>query len=172
MRHILIAALLALMPTANLAAPFVFNSIDGGEIDLSDYEGQPVLVVNTASRCAFTPQYDALQSLYTRYRTLGLVVLAVPSNDFRQELKTAEQVKDFCAVNFDLDLPMTDITHVTGDKAHPFYAWVKEETGFEPNWNFNKILIAPDGEVVATFGSQTRPLSQKITRMIEDALDG
>ena len=172
MRHILTAALLALMPAASLAAPFSFSSIDGGEIDLSDYEGQPVLVVNTASRCAFTKQYDALQSLYTRYRTLGLVVLAVPSNDFRQELNTAEQVKDFCAINFDLDLPMTDITHVTGDKAHPFYAWVKDETGFEPNWNFNKILIGPDGQVAATFGAQTRPLSNKITQMIEDALDG
>ena len=160
---------LATLP-AQAGQSFVFPSIDGGEIDLADYAGQPVLVVNTASRCAFTRQYDALQELYDAYRDRGLVVLAVPSQDFRQELASAEEVKDFCEVNFDLDLPMTDITHVRGDAAHPFYAWVADETGFVPAWNFNKILVAPDGSVAETFGSATRPMSGAMTAPIEAML--
>ncbi len=170
MRKLLSILLIILALPALAAERFVFTSIDGGDIDLADYAGRPVLVVNTASRCAFTPQYDALQLLYDQYRDQGLVVLAVPSNDFRQELKTAEQVKDFCELNFDLDMPMTDITHVRGDKAHPFFKWVKSETGFEPAWNFNKILIGPDGAVVGTFGSMTRPLAKTITDLIEAGL--
>lgn len=170
MRKLLSILLIILAVPALATERLVFPSIDGGDIDLADYAGRPVLVVNTASRCAFTPQYDALQVLYDQYRDQGLVVLAVPSNDFRQELKTAEQVKDFCELNFDLDMPMTDITHVRGDQAHPFFKWVKSETGFEPAWNFNKILIGPDGAVVGTFGSMTRPLAQPITDLIEAGL--
>ncbi|MEC8582345.1 MAG: glutathione peroxidase [Pseudomonadota bacterium] len=170
MRKLLSILLVILALPALAAERFVFPSIDGGDIDLAEYAGRPVLVVNTASRCAFTPQYDALQMLYDQYRDQGLVVLAVPSNDFRQELKTAEQVKDFCELNFDLDMPMTDITHVRGDQAHPFFKWVKGETGFEPAWNFNKILIGPDGGVVGTFGSMTRPLAKPITDLIEAGL--
>ena len=170
MREFLSVLLIILALPALAAERFVFPSIDGGDIDLADFAGRPVLVVNTASRCAFTPQYDALQTLYDRYRQQGLVVLAVPSNDFRQELKTAEQVKDFCELNFDLDMPMTDITHVKGDQAHTFFKWVKAETGFEPTWNFNKILIAPNGSVAGTFGSMTRPLAKPITDLIEDGL--
>jgi glutathione peroxidase len=152
------------------AQSFTFDNIDGGTLSLEDWRGQPVLVVNTASRCGFTPQYDGLQALYDRYRARGLVVLAVPSNDFRQELASAEDVKDFCEVNFDLDMPMTDITHVRGAQAHPFYRWVQAQIGFEPSWNFNKVLIGVDGTVQATFGSTTRPLSGKMTRAVEAAL--
>jgi glutathione peroxidase len=145
---------------------FSFANIDGGTIELDDWKGQPILVVNTASRCGFTPQYDGLQELYDTHREAGLVVLTVPSNDFRQELATAEQVAEFCAVNFGLTLPMTDITPVTGPGAHPFYAWLKETQGFEPKWNFNKVLIGPEGEVVATWGSTTRPMSAPITEAV------
>jgi glutathione peroxidase len=154
---------------AGLAAPFV--SIDGGSLSLSDWAGRPVLVVNTASRCGFTRQYDDMQALYDRYRDRGLVVLAVPSNDFRQELATAEEVKEFCAVNFDLTLPMTDITPVKGAEAHPFYAWVRAETGFVPAWNFNKVLIGPDGRVAGQWGSGTQPLSGAITKTIDALLE-
>ncbi|MEL0438388.1 glutathione peroxidase [Phycobacter sp. 'Weihai'] len=147
-----------------------FDSIDGGVIDLASFRGQPVLVVNTASRCGFTKQYAGLQTLYDRYRDRGLVVLAVPSNDFKQELGSAEEVKQFCELNYDLTLPMTDITPVKGTNAHPFFQAVRAETGFEPGWNFNKILIAPDGSVAGTWGSVARPLSGQITGAIERLL--
>lgn len=163
-----LAALLAIPAWA--AQSFSFASIDGGTLSFDDWQGRPILVVNTASRCGFTPQYDGLQALYDRYRDRGLIVLAVPSNDFRQELATADKVKDFCEVNFDLDMPMTDITTVRGPQAHPFYLWVAQESGFTPAWNFNKVLIGPDGTVEATFGSATRPLSGRMTRAIEAAL--
>ncbi len=169
----LIAVVFAVIATAGLARERsgVFTSITGGTFDLADWSGQPVLVVNTASQCAFTGQYDQLQTLYDRYRAQGLVVLAVPSDDFKQELANADQVKEFCALNFDLDLPMTDITPVTGVGAHPFYRSVKAETGFAPRWNFNKVLIGPDGSVVATWGATTKPLSRKVTQQVEALLN-
>ncbi len=149
---------------------FDFTSIEGVEMDTASWEGHPVLVVNTASRCGFTPQYDDLQALHEKYSAQGLVVLAVPSNDFRQELSSAEEVKDFCAVNFDLTLPMTDISKVKGSDAHPFYRWVQETTGFEPGWNFNKVLVSGDGEVIATYGSMVKPTAPKLVRQIEEQL--
>jgi len=165
----LCATLLAL-PAAALDRAAPFGNIDGGELRLSDWAGQPVLVVNTASRCGFTPQYDGLQVLYDRYRDRGLVVLAVPSDDFRQELSSEAEVKEFCEVNFGLDIPMTSITPVRGPQAHPFYASLAAETGFAPSWNFNKVLIAPDGRVAGTWGSMTKPLSGAITREVEALL--
>jgi len=165
-----LAASLLVLPGAARADSFVFASIDGGEIDLADWAGRPVLVVNTASQCAFTPQYDGLQALYDGYRDAGLVVLAIPSDDFAQELDSEAEVKDFCEINFDLDLPMTEITRVRGAGAHPFYHWVREETGFAPRWNFNKVLIAPDGSVAGTWGSTTGPQSGRITTVIEALL--
>jgi glutathione peroxidase len=164
----LIALILALPALA--AQGFSFGSIDGGALDLERYRGQPVLVVNTASRCSFTPQYDGLQELYDTYRDRGLVVLAVPSNDFRQELGSEAEVKDFCELNFDLDLPMTTITHVTGSQAHPFYRWLADQ-GFSPSWNFNKALIAPDGSFVEGWGAATRPMSAAITSQVETLLE-
>ena len=169
-----IAALLG-GATAQAAAPLpsgvTFPSIDGGTLALDDWRGRPVLVVNTASRCGFTPQYDGLQALYDRYRDRGLIVLAVPSDDFRQELSTAAEVREFCEVNFGLDIPMTDITVVTGPRAHPFYAWLRQTHGFQPAWNFNTVLIGPDGDLVATWGSMARPESQAVTARIEPLLD-
>ena len=150
--------------------PFVFASIDGGELALDDFRGHPVLVVNTASMCAYTPQYDALQALHDTYGARGLTVLAVPSDDFAQELDDAAAVKDFCAVNFNLTLPMTDITPVTGAGAHPFYAWLARDHGFVPGWNFNKVLIGPKGEVVATWGAGVKPMSPAIVEQIEALL--
>lgn len=148
-----------------------FASIDGGSLNMDDWRGRPVLVVNTASLCGFTPQYDDLQALHERYGPRGLVVLAVPSDDFRQELDDASAVKDFCEVNFGLTLPMTDITPVTGAAAHPFYRSVSEETGFVPRWNFNKVLIGPEGKVAGTWESAVRPMSSPITTAVERLLD-
>jgi len=156
-----------------MAAPSnaTFTNIDGGTHVLSAWTGQPVLVVNTASQCGFTPQYEGLQKLYETYKDRGLVVLIVPSDDFNQELDSAEEVKEFCEITFGLDLPMTDITNVKGADAHPFYQSVKAETGFTPKWNFNKVLIAPDGTVAGTWGSSTRPTSRTITKAVEALLD-
>lgn len=147
-----------------------FDSIDGGTLALSEWRGQPILVVNTASQCAFTRQYRALQDLYDRYRDRGLVVVAVPSDDFNQELDTNAEVKDFCELQYGIDMPMTGITPVRGVDAHPFFRSLRDETGFEPAWNFNKVLIGPDGDVVGTFGSAVAPLSPRITREIDALL--
>jgi glutathione peroxidase len=162
-------AVLAL-PAYALDLDTPFDSIDGGDMRISDWQGRPILVVNTASRCGFTSQYDGLQTLYDRYRDRGLVVLAVPSGDFRQELSSNEEVKDFCEVNFGLDIPMTTITSVRGPSAHPFYASLASDAGFVPSWNFNKVLIAPDGSVAGTWGSAERPTSKVMTRAIEALL--
>ncbi len=150
---------------------YSFSNIDGGQLDTGDWAGRPVLVVNTASQCAYTPQYDQLQTLYDRYKARGLIVLAVPSDDFSQELNSAAEVKEFCELTFGLDMPMTDITHVRGAAAHPFYAQVRSETGFEPSWNFNKVLIGPDGQVAATWRARVEPLSSPVTEAIEALLD-
>jgi glutathione peroxidase len=164
----LLLAILALPGWAR--AGFTFVSIDGGTIDLDDFRGQPVLVVNTASLCAFAPQYDGLQALHDTYAKRGLVVLAVPSNDFDQELEDAAAVKDYCTANFGLTIPMTDITQVMGEGAHPFYKMLKADYGFSPRWNFNKVLIGPDGVMVDSWGSNTRPTSKAITGPIEALL--
>ena len=169
MRILPLAAVVTLAATPALAG-FTFGSIDGGTLALEDWKGQPVLVVNTASLCGFAKQFDELQDLQDRYGPQGLVVLAVPSNDFRQELASDEEVKDYCAASFDLTLPMTTISHVRGDEAHPFYQWVKAETGFEPGWNFNKILLGPEGEVVASWGAPVAPMGEVITGAIEALL--
>jgi glutathione peroxidase len=148
---------------------FRFASIDGGQIDLDAWKGKPVLVVNTASLCGFAGQFDGLQTLHERFGDAALI-LAVPSNDFEQELASGSEVKEYCAMTFDITLPMTDITHVRGPEAHPFYEWVRAETGFVPRWNFNKVLIAPDGSIAATFGSNVGPESRRIAGAIEAML--
>jgi len=166
-----LALTLAAPPAPAGPPPEPFAAIDGGEIRLSDFAGRPVLVVNTASFCAYTPQYEALQRLYDRYRARGLVVLAVPSDDFNQEYGSNAEVKDFCELTYGIDMPMTGITHVRGPRAHPFFRWVKAEAGFEPGWNFNKILLDGEGNVAGTWGSAAGPLSGAITGRIEALLD-
>ena len=166
----LLTLLATLIATPLAAQTFVFDSIDGGTYDLADWDGRPVLVVNTASLCGFTPQFADLQNVQETYRRDGLVVLAVPSDDFRQELSSEAEVKDFCELNFDLDFPMTTITHVRGDEAHPFYRHVEAVTGFAPAWNFTKVLVGPDGSVLGTWGSVEKPDSPAITGAIEAAL--
>ena len=168
--RLILTAVFAIWAGMAAAADWVFDSIDGGQIRLADLSDGPVLVVNTASLCAFTPQYEGLQALYDRYRDRGLTVLAVPSQDFRQELDSAAEVREFCELTYGLDMPMTTITHVRGPRAHPFYAWLRERAGFEPSWNFNKVLLDRDGRVAATFGSATRRLSAAVTRRIESLL--
>ncbi len=161
-----------LVGTDGYAGPdFVFPSIDGGDIRLSELRGQPVLVVNTASLCAFTPQYDQLQALHEAYAGRA-VILAVPSDDFGgQELADEKAVKEFCEVNFRLTLPMAEITRVRGSGRHPFYAWAAGQ-GVVPRWNFHKILIGPDGTLVADFATSVAPDSRRITNAIDALLIG
>lgn len=156
--------------TGARSAEFSFTSIDGGQIDLADWRGKPVLVVNTASLCGFAGQFDDLQALHDDYGARGLLVLAVPSNDFNQELADAQAVKEYCAIRFDLTLPMTEITIVRGPQAHPFYQWMAQAHGFTPAWNFNKVLIGPEGEVLGTWGASINPRSAEITGQIEPLL--
>lgn len=166
-----IAVLAAVLAGVSVQAGQQFDNIDGGTLDMADWAGQPVLVVNTASQCGFTYQYEGLQALYDTYKDRGLVVLAVPSDDFNQELASAEEVKEFCEISFGLDMPMADITHVKGPQAHPFYQDVKAKTGFEPAWNFNKVLVGPDGGIVQTWGSRVKPMSREITDTVEKLLN-
>jgi glutathione peroxidase len=165
-----VAMLLALWLPLQAWAGYTFTSIDGGTIDLDDFRGHPVLVVNTASLCGFAPQFNDLQALQDTYGSKGLVVLAVSSNDFNQELATAGEVKSYCTANFSLTIPMTDITHVLGAEAHPFYAMLKADYGFAPRWNFNKVLVGPDGGIVEHWGSNTKPTAAAITGPIEALL--
>ena len=185
-RLILSAFALALLPTANRAGTiakktgasahqFSFIDIDGAPLDLAQFAGKPVMIVNTASRCGFTYQYDALQALYDQYREQGFVLIGVPSDDFGgQELASEAEVKHFCEVNFSLDFPLTEITRVRGSKAHPFYQWAREELGTAkaPRWNFHKYLIAPDGRLVTAFGTQVEPDSVQVTDAVERLLGG
>ncbi|MGY6548577.1 MAG: glutathione peroxidase [Roseinatronobacter sp.] len=152
------------------AQGFTFTALDGREIALDDWRGQPVLVVNTASLCGFTRQYGDMQQLYEQYGPQGLVILAVPSDDFRQELSSNEEVEDFCRVQTGLTFPITQITSVRGPQAHPFFAWLRDTHGHVPSWNFNKTLIGPEGDLMGFWGSGTRPTARAITGPIRAAL--
>lgn len=149
-----------------------FRGLTGETWALDDWRGQPILVVNTASRCGFTRQYDELQALHDRFSERGLVVLAVPSNDFNQELASDAEVARFCEVNFGLTFPMAGITPVLGAQAHPLYAWLDRAHGFRPRWNFNKVLIDSRGGVQGTWGSMASPTGHAIVRAVEGALAG
>ena len=151
---------------------FQINSISGKLIDLKEYKNKVILVVNTASYCGFTKQYDGLQSLWEKYNSKGLIVLGVPSDSFNQEKKTNKDVKEFCAVNFNINFPLTQIVKVKGEKAHPVYKWAKKNFGNSavPKWNFHKILINKEGKVQNTFSSLTKPMSNKIISEIESIL--
>ncbi len=151
---------------------FNIASITGGTINFQDYQSKVVLIVNTASFCGFTKQYEELQSLWDKYKSKGLVVLGVPSNSFNQEKKSNSAVKEFCKVNFDINFPLSAITEVKGDNAHSLFKWAKNNYGNSavPKWNFHKILINKEGKVEDTFSSFTRPMSKKIISKIEDIL--
>ncbi len=158
---------------AGSAYDYSFESLEGQPLPLSDYKGKVILVVNTASKCGFTPQYEGLQALYTKYKEQGLVVIGVPSNDFgEQEPGSATEIKSFCKLHYGVDFPMASKQVVTGDKAHPFYVWIRGQLGFgsAPKWNFHKYLIGRDGKPVDFYLSTTTPDSDKLQRAIETEL--
>ena len=148
------------------------NSISGEIIDFSKYKDKAVLVVNTASYCGFTKQYEGLQKLWEKYESKGLIVLGIPSDSFNQEKKSNKEVKEFCEVNFDITFPLTTITDVKGENAHEIFKWAKDNYGKSaiPKWNFYKILINKEGKIEDTFSSLTKPTSQKIIQKIEKTL--
>ena len=156
--------------TEKNAYDFEFVSIDGLQMKLASYKNKVLLVVNTASQCGFTGQYSDLQTLWNKYKDKGLIVIGVPSADFgNQEFNSNKKVKEFCSVNFNIDFPMTQISSITGDKAHPFFKWAADTVGIigKPRWNFHKFLIDPEGKVVEWFSSTTGPMSAKVTATIE-----
>ena len=151
---------------------FNIEGISGEVIDFKEYKSKAVLVVNTASYCGFTNQYDDLQKLWDMYKSRGLIVLGIPSDSFNQEKKSDDEVKKFCEVNFNINFPLSSITEVKGKNAHDLYKWAKENHGKSaiPKWNFYKILINKEGKIEDTFSSFTKPLSKKITDKIESIL--
>ena len=158
---------------ASNAHIFSFENIDGSKINMADFKGKVVLVVNTASQCGFTPQYGALQRIYKKYQDKGLVIVAVPSADFaNQEFATNKQVQDFTEKEFNITFDITSINKVTGDNAHPFYLWANNRFGFfgAPKWNFHKYLIDKNGNLDSWFSSTTKPDSDKIINRIEELL--
>ena len=143
-----------------------------GEVNLCEaYEGKVVLVVNTASKCGNTPQYDGLEKLYEEYGNQGLVVLGFPSNDFMgQEPGTEEQIEEFCRLTYGVEFPMFEKTSVKKGNAHPFFAALADSSGTYPTWNFHKYLIGRDGEVAREFSPRTKPYDPKLVAAIEQAL--
>jgi glutathione peroxidase len=156
------------------AYAFAFKGLDGGEILLSSYAGHPLLVVNTASLCGYTPQYAGLQALWTRYRDKGLVVLGVPSNDFgSQEPGGANDINATAQGEYHVTFPITEKVTVKGKEAHPFYRWAALERPLEaPRWNFHKYLIGRDGYLKASFTSALEPTDARIVIAIEKELAG
>jgi len=153
-----------------LAWDFSFPSIEAGSVDFAAFKGGVLLVANTASFCGYTYQYDGLQKLQQAAASRGLTVVGVPSRDFNQESADNATVKAFCDTKYDVRFPMTAIAHVRGPQAAPFYAWVREQTRWEPSWNFNKVLIGRNGRVVNTFGSGDEPQGPKLSQAIEAEL--
>ena len=154
------------------AYDFEFNSLDGDLIKLSQYEGKIIVIVNVASRCGYTTQYEDLQDLWSKYKNKNLVVLGVPTNNFRQEPGNNKEIKDFCETNFGVTFPMSEKINVIGNNSHPFYKWARDDYGIGaiPKWNFHKIIIGKDGKVAETFSSITNPSSKKFLKVIEDLI--
>ena len=149
------------------------NSIEGKNINFEKYKNKVVLIVNVASYCGFTNQYNDLQMLWDKYKDKGLVVLGIPSKTFNQEKDNELEIKQFCEVNFNINFPMTEILEVKGDTAHDIYKLAKTTYGKSavPKWNFHKILVSKEGKVVDTFVSFTSPSSKKIVSKIEKFLN-
>ena len=156
-----------------LAYEFNFNDLDGTELNLSEFKNKVIVVVNVASQCGFTRQYEDMQNIWENYQKDGLVIIGIPSNDFGgQEPGSNKEIKNFCEAKFGITFPITEKVKVKGSEAHPFYIWAKENHGASavPKWNFHKIIIGKNGKIVDTFSSITRPTSKKFTKVISKLL--
>jgi glutathione peroxidase len=161
-------------PAATTAFDYTFEAIEGGKLPLGRWRGKVLLVVNTASFCGFTPQYEGLQKLWERYESAGLVVIGVPSNDFGgQEPKAESEILGFCQGAFNVTFPLTTKQPVNGEKAHPFYRWARDVLpAGVPRWNFHKYLVGRDGKLIDAYDSGVEPLSPRLITAIEAALAG
>jgi glutathione peroxidase len=181
-RHWLLGAALALAPRLAQATTmsrvtayaFTFKGLEGSDILLASYAGHPILVVNTASLCGYTPQYTGLQALWTPYRDKGLIVLGVPSNDFGgQEPGGKTEIEQTAQGDYHVTFPLTEKVAVKGADAHPFYKWAAQERPFEaPRWNFHKYLIGRAGYLKAAFTSAVEPSDPRLIAAIEQELAG
>ncbi|NTV80741.1 MAG: glutathione peroxidase [Candidatus Aminicenantes bacterium] len=155
---------------------FTMNDIDGKPVALENFKGKVLLVVNTASRCGLTPQYEGLQALYEKYRDQGLVILGFPANNFRgQEPGSNEEIKEFCSTKYGVTFPMFSKISVLGDDIHPLYKYLtsgagKAELAGDLTWNFEKFLFDRSGRLTARFAPRTKPDSEEVVRSIEDLL--
>lgn len=152
---------------------FTMKSIDGEDVNLADYKGKALLIVNTASRCGYTPQYAGLEQLYQQYKDRGFVILAFPANNFMgQEPGTDAQIKDFCLLKYKTTFPVFAKSSVKGADMSPLYAYLTTQSGFEGpiKWNFNKFLVSPDGKVVARFDSAVLPSAPELVVELQKVL--
>jgi len=163
----------ALAKYEKLFYDFEINDVSGKSLNLNIFKNKIILLVNTASYCGFTKQYDELQKVWDIYKDNDFVVIAVPSNSFNQEKSTNEEVKEFCEFNFNITFPITEITEVKGENAHPIYKWAAENHGSsaKPKWNFHKLLINKEGKIEDTFSSITNPTSTRFTKKIEQLIN-
>jgi len=171
---LLALVLLALPSPADAACPPLldhqYRTLQGGDVNLCDYADRPILVVNTASKCGYTPQFEKLEGMYKKYKDKGLMVVGFPSNDFKQELLTNKEIGDFCRLTYSINFPMIEKSAVTGPGADPFYKQLAEATGQPPRWNFHKYLIMPGATQVYSFNTKVEPDSAEIMGKITPAL--
>ena len=147
-----------------------FIDIEGNELNLNHFQGKPILLVNTASKCGFTPQYGDLQKLFQKYKDTDLIFIATPSNDFKQEYSSENEIKKFCLLNYGISFNVTEIVKLKGDKAHPLFKWLKENYNKSPKWNFYKYLFDRNGELVESWSSMTKPTIFRIKNSINKIL--
>ncbi len=177
MKNIILTVLLSLSVASIANAENIYsykvNDIEGKEVDLSEFKGKALLIVNTASKCGYTRQYQPLQELYAKYKDQGLVVVGFPANNFNgQEPGSNEEIKSFCKLNFNVGFPMMSKISVAGEDMHPLYQFLTSNPDFGGpiSWNFNKFLISKEGAVLARFDSGTDPLSAELITKVEEAL--
>ena len=153
-----------------LAYEFNFNALDGSSLSLAEYKNKIIVVINVASQCGFTSQYEDMQKIWEKYKDKGFVMIGIPSNDFGgQEPGSNSEIKNFCEAKFGITFPMTEKVTVKGSEAHPFYIWAKKNHGKSaiPKWNFHKIIIGKNGKISETFSSITKPSSKKFVHTLE-----
>ena len=146
---------------------FSFEDIDGNQVNLENFDGKPILIVNTASRCGFTPQYADLQNLFLNYKNSDLTIIATTSNSFNQEYLDTEDIKQICLVNYGIGFVTSSPMDVKGSNVHPIYAWIEKEYDEKPKWNFYKYLFDRNGQLIKSWSSMTKPDSSKITNQID-----
>jgi glutathione peroxidase len=172
--RLLLLLVLSALPALASACPTLldhrYTSLQGQPVNLCEFAGRPILVVNTASKCGYTPQFEKLEALHKRYQARGLVVLGFPSNDFNQELATNKEIAEFCKLTYFVEFPMIEMGSVTGPAANDFYKRLAAAAGTAPRWNFHKYLIAPDGKTVLSFDTRVEPDAREIMSKLQPML--